>query len=646
MRDGGVTWYPSCWVRLKIRFEDYEKESPPDLTPEIPSTDPVDYGFRQIEKELIPTQCNVTRNSYRNADEVRVTLPYAQLPLDPRTIRAASIEVYQGSVEPQVWGDSVGPLYGESRTARVGEVQVLATGADADGDEFTLFDPNLSNEVFRGYVDDWEIIQDGDDAVSITARDLTALLIDAEMPTQGLVGIPKDLPLDQVVKLIIAGDPTAQVVPPPNAFTYPQRIDSKRDVRRLRNRLAYVTQKLQAAQAAAVTDPTPPLVRELQRLTAKQTDILARLATAESVAAAADAIPIVAQRYGLPAFRGLRVVNATERFLPTLGEIKPPTYFDSAGGPKKARSGGSSDQISYWDFVTDLVVSAGYICYFRTPTEAPDGGSSAPAELVIDEPRTYYPEANREVRSFIYGYNVDSLSINRSFTGKAVPTGIAVSAIEAKTGFPISVRFPENPLVNRPGANQLQLGDTAEYRSVLLDDRIPGDNARETLLRVAESLYQQFARGEFLVEIETTTLGAFRRNLEPGGEADMFQLQAGDPISIEVLPSIPDPVNGQPFFTQAGDFQALGVEEKARRLVEAFGFSREAAAAAALSADSNLIQDLFYVKEVAINFDYQSGFAFTIQAINYVSARNAIQEQREAAGATDELVRLLEGLGV
>ncbi len=643
----GDVYYPSCWVLLRIRFEDYEAVPPPQFTPPIPDTDPVDYGFQLIEKEIVPLTCNVTLNSYRNADEARVTLPMGQLPIDPRTIRAATIQIFMGSVKPETWAENMGPLYGESTASLVGPTEKIFVqeGIDRDGFPPRIF--TQSNEVFRGYVDDWEAVMDGDDAISITCRDVSSILIDAQMPTQGLVGIPKNIPLDEVIRLIVVGDLTAPTIRPPDTSNYPRRIDSKRNLRRVQARLDAVTEKLERANSAFLEQGGERLAAQVARLTAKQTALLAALATSGSVAAAADAVPILAQRYGLPALRGLKVVNNTGEELPTLSEIKPPTYFDSGGGPKKARSAGSSEQISYWDFITDLVVSAGFLCYIRSPLDAEEGGGTPSAELVINLPNTYYQRPGKEVRTFSYGYNVDSLSINRSFTGVAVPTGITVSAIEAKTGEPISRRFPADPLVNRPGANDVQLGDTVEYRTILLKDRIPGDNAGDTLLRVAESLYQQFARGEFVVAIETTTLGAYPSNYTTG-VADLFQLRAGDPIKVQITPTASGNTTqgGQIFVTQAGEFAALGTAEKAARLVQSYGFPAEAAARAALSAASNLIQEIFYTQEVAINFNARSGFSFNIKAINYLDARNALDSNLAEFGTTGELIQSLEELGL
>lgn len=624
----GDVYYPQCWVRLQIRFEDYIQLPQPVVTPAIPNTDPVDYGFQLIDEKIIPKQATVTLNSYRNADEATVTIPYGKLPLDPRWIRAATLQVYMGTLEPSEFGEGIGPIYGESQITLIDETPNL------------IIEGTETNEIFRGYVDDWEISQDGDDTIQITARDVSAILIDAEMPTNGLAGIPKLLPLDQVVQQIIVGDAAAQGVPPDRQEERPRRLDSRRDVRRLQIRLDYVTQRISKATAALAQEPTnTALANELARLQTKQAEILSALAVSGSVAAAGDAIPILAQRYGLPSLRGLKVVNNTGEPLPTLAAVKGPTYFDSKGNAKKARSGGSSEKISYWDFITDLCVGAGYICYFRTPTDAAGLGQLPPAELVIDLPKTYYPQAGGEIRTFLYGYNVDSLNVKRQFTGKNIPTGVAVSAIEAATGQTITSRFPPVEQMNRPSASAAGIGDRTEYKTILLKDRIPGSiggsTAQQTLDRIAESIYQQLSRGEFIVTIETTTLAALGSNIGTG-QADMFQLRAGDPIEVQITAS--DPTGQQPNVTQAGNFVALGLLERGRKLVEQFGLTPVAAALAATASESELQQEIFYTREVGVNFDSESGFAFTIEAINYVEARNAVDQQIAGINAAQELI--------
>ena len=633
-------------MRLLLRFEDYV-QLPQLPNPISPPGDPVDYGFVLIDQKIIPSQCSVTLNSYRNADECRVTIPFGRLPIDPRWLRMAAIQVFMGSLQADEFSDGIGPIYGDSQITLIDETPSI------------IFDGSATtNEIFRGFVDDWEIVQDGDDAVEITCRDVSAVLIDTEMPTQGLAGIPKQMPTDQVITQILVGEPTAAAVPPDKAEQRPRRLDARRDVRRLQVRLEYVTEQIAKTTVALAKEPlNDALANQLTRLTTKQVGLLEALATSGSVAAEADAIPILAQRYGLPSMRGLSVVNLTGEPLPPIGNVKAATYFDSKGNGKKARSGGGGGkQISYWDFITDICVGVGRICYFRTPVEATPGllGSLPPAELVIDWPKTYYKQDTAEIPTFMYGFNVDALKIQRSFTGSNIPTGVAVSAIDADTGDSISSRFPPQAIINRPTPDNAGTGDRAEYKTIVLQDRIPafgGLTAQKVLDDMAESIYEQLSRGEFIVNIETTSLTAFPTG--PGGrqlgfgvslpgsevvnsETDMLGLRAGDAINVLVAPSEPDPE--QPMVTQAGNFTALGLLEKGRRLVEVYQFSPVAAALAATASESDSVQTTFYLREMGIDFDATAGFKFSLEAINFLDARNAVEKQIAGIKAAQDLL--------
>ena len=618
-------WYPSCWVRLQLRFEDYIKAPPPLPQPALPNGDPVDQGgFQTVDIKIVPEHCSVTLNSYRNADEARVTIPYGRLPFDPRLLRQVGIQIYMGSIEPGEYADSMGPLYGDSQQVLVPEAGNAGVPGGGRGP--------VSNEIFRGFVDDWEISQDGDDKIDISARDITAILIDAEMPSGELAGIPKTAPIDEVIKAIVAGDPTAQFVPPDKREERPTRVDARRDVRRIQNRLTYVVAKatkLAATLAASGQDASA----ELTRLQAKQASLIAALAAANATAAAIDSVPVLAARYGLPAMRGVQVTNATGEPLPTLEQLKGASWFDSKGNAKRSKSGGGKDRISYWDFVTDLCVGVGLICYIRTPTNV-DGslGGLPPAEIVIDRPKTYYKEAGQEIRQFAYGKNVDSLAIQRSYNGRNIPTGVAVTAIEAKTGQHISARFPPvaapgTETTNRPGLNPAGLGDRAEYQTITIDDRIPGDNAIDVLTKKAESIYQQLSRGEMQVTVETTTLSAYPSNYGEG-IPDMFQLRAGDPVEIAIIPSLPIGAEKglNTMVTTAGNFWKASPPDRIAYLVEVLGINPVIAGQLVAASNSELLQTTFYVREVGIDFDAGvgsgGGFQFTIEAINYLDARN------------------------
>jgi len=428
-------------------------------------------------------------------------------------------------------------------------------------------------------------------------------------------------------------------VPPPNREEIVQLVDARAPLRRLQSRSQAISRKLArvTARLAAGTLNQARATAEIARLQAQLAQVNAELVEAQAQNAEA-ALPFLAARYGVPGYRNIAVRNATGEPLPFIGDVRGASYFDSKGNAKRAKNGGGSKRVSYWDFITDICIGTGFICYVKTPTNA-DGTLQGlpPAEIVIDRPKTYYkkPGERDQLRRYQYGINVDSLSIQRSFNGRNIPTGVAVSAIESKTGNVISTRFPPAPKGtrqqpnNRPGVNPAGLGDRSEYQTLVLKDRIPGDDAVETLRRLAENLYEQLSRGEMMLEIQTTSLSAFPATR---GQSipDIFQLRAGDPIEIAITPSLPVGADSgnNPLVTQAGNWWKDSPGGRASFLSNVLGVPVPTATELVAASESELLQNVFYTREVGIEFDAGvgggGGFAITIQAINYLDARNSL----------------------
>jgi hypothetical protein len=617
-------YYSSCWARIQLRFDSFAAE-PLAATlalVEPPAGDPVsNAGFFELDTVVIPYTAQVTLNSYRQADEATISIPYAQIPIDPRIIRQATIQVYAGTVDAASFAATQGVTPG-------GPITVVAP-TDADG----------SNELFRGFIDSWEISLDGDDRIEISARDITGILLDAEMPVAGLAGIPRDMPLDEVIRLVVVGEGAATGALPDERQQRAARVDARRAAKRLAGQVSALQRKLAKALAQVPQDIDLIETLELSLQLAQQD-----LAAAQALAEVGDSTPVIAARYGLPGMRGLRVVNETTSTpLPTLGQLKGADWFDSKGKAKKAKRGAANKRISYWDFITDLCVGCGYICYFRTPTAEglPAGSAPPPAELVISEPRTYYAEAGDEIRTFVYGYNVETLEISRDYTGRNVPAGVIVTAIEDRTGDHISVRYPGGPqTANRAGGSALPgqpgVGDKAEYQTILIRDRIPGPDAGDTLTRIARNLYEQWGRGEFKVSAKTSNLGMYPSNWGTG-RIDMFRLRAGDPIRVYKSRALVD--DSQPQATTVGYYEALGTADKIAYLRNVTGLSELAATLAANADDNPLLQTEFRVQEVSCEWDHGSGWSFGVEAINYLDARAGVASQQAAEQATLQLIR-------
>lgn len=97
-------------------------------------------------------------NSHRKPDELSVTLPWTQLPIDPRIVRSVLLLQYEGTVSSEEWARGM---------------------RDGDGSRVRATAENLR---FVGFADESESGHGDGDELKFTARDLTALLIDQKVP--------------------------------------------------------------------------------------------------------------------------------------------------------------------------------------------------------------------------------------------------------------------------------------------------------------------------------------------------------------------------------------------------------------------------------------------------------------------------------
>lgn len=537
---------------LECRFETFDNLPP---TPEAPPLGIGPESFSDVTAaqvsllqaqtasfEVIPFSCTVEMNSYRLADTARATFPLARVPFDPRIIRAAQIYIHGGTYSAAEYAESVGPTDAPG---------LLLPNSIPDGRPFA----GRSTELFRGFIDDWEIELGGKNELRITARDLTGRILDQELPENALKDIPMTATLDQVVRLILTGDGAALLGAP-------------------------------------------------------------------------------SRRFGLPGFRGIAVVAETANPLPTLAEIRPPTWYSSSKTVKKGRKGAStqSQKMSYWDMITDLCVSAGLICFMRPgeTLQVLGGQFVRPAtEIVISDPRTYYEDTFEEQwnpvekRAFIYGHNVDTLTIKRKLGGVKTPS-IEVRAQDSRTGKRVSAKFPKTKKNNRPTTAQ---GDAEEVKVFVLDE-ISGPNTEERLTLAAKSIYEQLGRGEMEVHITTKHLSGLRYNLDAEEAADLFFLRPADPVIVEIAPALVESgqVNAYTLFTNSSYAEQVAA-------MTAVGLTPEIAAFAATAMQNPFIQREFRTQKIVASWDHNAGWAFEIDAINYLDVRDSVTANEDPIAA-------------
>ena len=194
-----AVWYPLAKVRFQLRVEDFADDAPVPVPAVQPDSGSEAFGlaqehvqvpgvFKSVGYDIVPFSVALERNSYRKADECRITIPLARMPFDCRVIRSATVQVFGGVVDPITWARA---FDGDDAPG------LMLPDATQAGD---------SNELFRGFVDDWEISIGTNDMLEVTARDLTSFFTDAELPQNALKDIPATTKLDDVIRLLVFGD--------------------------------------------------------------------------------------------------------------------------------------------------------------------------------------------------------------------------------------------------------------------------------------------------------------------------------------------------------------------------------------------------------------------------------------------------------
>lgn len=215
-------FYPSLVVNLKLKFDERltvlrRPSAPADLdavaaAPEQagrPATEPLVLRASVADSSFvlgrIPTRCAVELPGYRQAATFDLEMPYRDLPIDPRAVRAAAVEVYLGTVEAGSFGSGVTE---DASTARLfGRTSVLRT-REASGE------PLRDNLLMVGLVDEWEVTHGKQGStVHMRGRDLRGALLDTPIATSPeetekfFVNIDVDEDIVTIVRKILALNP-------------------------------------------------------------------------------------------------------------------------------------------------------------------------------------------------------------------------------------------------------------------------------------------------------------------------------------------------------------------------------------------------------------------------------------------------------
>lgn len=182
-----MIWHPSLVVNFKIHFD----EKLVVLTSPMPKPLSLDETVNQrvllqahadtepliLQKGIdsasfiynrIPKRASVELPGYRQAGQFSLDIDFEDLPIDPRAVRNAAVEIHLGAVSPDDFGRGV------TQHDSHGQRSSIIKTRNADGSV------NQDTMLMVGVIDDWSVdTSSNGSVVSMKGRDLRGLLIDA-----------------------------------------------------------------------------------------------------------------------------------------------------------------------------------------------------------------------------------------------------------------------------------------------------------------------------------------------------------------------------------------------------------------------------------------------------------------------------------
>lgn len=165
------TYYPSCVVNIQVTFERklWLREDIGNnqfrTTSLVTSQNNGTFILNRVPKKMT---CNM--KGHTQAATWSLIFDYRELPIDPRTIHASTVEIYLGTVSAEQFAD------GMKREWRPGVRRSILQTRTPDGKAIT------EQQLLVGPVDEWKIDYGKDGAeVRLEGRDLRGLLLDSPM---------------------------------------------------------------------------------------------------------------------------------------------------------------------------------------------------------------------------------------------------------------------------------------------------------------------------------------------------------------------------------------------------------------------------------------------------------------------------------
>jgi hypothetical protein len=336
-----------------------------------------------------------------------------------------------------------------------------------------------------------------------------------------------------------------------------------------------------------------------------------------------------------PQFRGLSVLYEPQGATPpSLKKALAKTAFKPTLGPPPAggaggAGGAGATKFAVWDYLTDVAGALGLLIRMVGTT------------IVLQRPRTLYAAkfsgrsddpftgrilpSGRNVtnRLFIYGRNMQKQSFKRRLRRPATHSNIEVRCYSGRQGKTIAVRFPGTAKGDRQ--KSLTPGNAADEKWKVIT--VSGIEDEATLRAIAQAAYEQVGRNELAVRFQTINLGSYGGS---NSDPDVLDLEAGDPIDLEVARTSP----GQVTAGNAVNTVEEQLATRANGFLRDLGYDADFARAYGKCIATSGLSSSYRVKTVSFDWsdDYDAGsggggdeqaLVIDIEAVNFIEVRQS-----------------------
>lgn len=560
-------YIPSCVVNLTLKFDDrltiaddvgaisaQEGLEQPNKAATPKQAQPLILNKGAVSSVVarVPKSASIERPGIRQAGKWSMVFDFAELPIDPRTIAAASVEIHMGTITPSNFAKGMAGR--ETDGSRLSVLRTLTTSGT----------PNLETLRMVGTVDEWVVYHNDSGSVAeLSGRDFRGVLLDTPINTDPEVE-------KQVIDSLDLSQPIHKVVIQILSFH------------------AYFAGFTVLANAADWPNGQIPAPGGLEKVPRHR--------------------------------KGAKGKRKSGRGTP----------------PGSSNSGGN---LSYWDLITRFCYLVGAVPYMDVQ-----------GQIVIRPGKTVYdrlagpadPETNPtpfrggrtrnrdaesgaaispelRVRRMLYGRDTESITFSRKFAGPAKPRVVRVFCWDPNSGKAggamVFGLWP--PREDKPKPTKSAPGK-APAQEEIVNVRVSGITDKEQLTQIAESIFNQTARGEMGGTVSTPNLGSFGGdNTDP----DLLSLMPGD--GVELLHDVRSLRSGAPLVSTLTDHYRKSFAEAVADIKTLLGKDDNIARVivATSRGQINELQRFFLVTTTKFVWTDESGIKISFDFTNYVVAR-------------------------